>query len=145
MCFRQQKKRLSPLFLIADSDALADLGLLTHSVAQVIQLGAADFTAADGLDGDDRGGVDGEDLLAADSVEDAADGDGLVDTAVFLGDNGAVKSLVPLAVALLDTDGDADVVSHVHFGELRLHGAAGESLDEIHDVFPPFGTDVRAR
>ena len=49
--------------------------------------------------------------------------DGLVDTAVFLGDNGAVKSLVPLAVALLDTDGDADVVSHVHFGELRLHVA----------------------
>ena len=127
-----------------DSDALLDLGLLAHAVAQVIQLRAADLAAADRLDGDDGGRVHREDLLAADAVADAADGDGLVDAAVLLGNDGAVERLVADAVAFLDTHGHADGVAHVHLGKLGLHVLLGQSLDQIH-CYPSFDTDVRAR
>ena len=81
--------------------ALLDLGRLAHAVAQVVQLGSADLALADGGDRDDGGRVHGEDLLAADAVGDAADGDGLVDAAMLLGNDGAFESLVALAVAFL--------------------------------------------
>ena len=72
---------------------LADLGCLADAVAQVVQLGAADIAVAHGLDLLDRGRVDGEDLFHADAVGQAADGDGLFDAAVLLGDDGAVAGM----------------------------------------------------
>ena len=44
----------------------------------------------------------GKDLLAADAVGNAADGDGLVDAAMLLGNDGAFESLGALTVAFLD-------------------------------------------
>ena len=45
----------------------------------------------------------GEDLLAAYTVGDTADGDGLVDAAMLLGNDGAFKSLVALTAAFTRT------------------------------------------
>ena len=71
-----------------DSDALLDLGALAHAVAQVIELRAANLTLADGLDLLNGGSVDGEHLFHTDAIGDAAHGDGLLDAAVLLGDDG---------------------------------------------------------
>ena len=126
------KKEGSRRALFFRSDALLDLRLLAHAVAQVVQLGAADLAAAQSLHGNDRGGMHGEYLLAANAVANAADGDRLVDAAVLLGDDGAVEGLVADAVALLDADGDAHGVADVHFGQFALHVLLGQSLDQIH-------------
>ena len=92
---RQQKKRGAAhhAFLFSKESVLqllADLGSLTDAAAQVIQLGAANITAAHGLDLLDEGGVDGEHLLHADAVGEAANGEGLLQTAVLLRDDDAL-------------------------------------------------------
>ena len=73
----------------------------------------------------------GEDLLAADVVGNATNGDGLVDAAMLLCDDGAFESLVTLTAAFLDADGDTDGIADVHGGELGLHVLSGEGLNEI--------------
>ena len=124
----------NPVFLFDKRlQALLDLGLLADTVTQVIQLGAADFTAADGLDGDDGGRMHGEDLLAANVVADAADGDRLVDAAMLLGDDDALESLITLTASFLDTNGDANGVADVQLGQFGLHVLLGKGFDEIHD------------
>ena len=53
---------------------------------------------ADGLDLLNGGSVDGEHLLHTDAVGHAADGEGLLQTAVLLGDDGALKDLDTLCL-----------------------------------------------
>ena len=65
-----------------------DLGSLAHTVAEVVELGSADLALADGLDLHDAGGMQQEHLLAADAVGDTADGEGLLQAAMLLGDDG---------------------------------------------------------
>ena len=91
-----------------------------------------------------------EDLFAADTVGDAADGDGLVDAAMLLGNDGAFESLVALAVAFLDTDKDTNSIADVHFGKLGLHILLTENFDQIHNPILSYidvhaGNDTRQR
>ena len=69
---------------------LLQLGAAAHALAQVIQLRAANLTAADDLNVVDGGRMHGEDLLHADTIGQAADGDGLLNAAVLLGDDSAL-------------------------------------------------------
>ena len=97
----------TPCFFVLKESALqllADLGSLTDAAAQVIQLGAANITAAHGLDLLDEGGVDGEHLLDADAVGKTTNGEGLLKTAVLLRDDDALEDLDTLAGAFLDLD-----------------------------------------
>ena len=123
-----------PFSMLSGSvDLGLDLGRLAHAVAQVVQLGSADFAAANGLHGDDAGRMDGEDLLAAHTVGNAPHGDGLVDAAMLSGDDGALERLGALAAAFLDAKSDANGVAHVHLRQLGLHVVCGKRLNEIHD------------
>ena len=78
--------------------------------------------------------MEGEHLLHADAVGHAADGDGLLDAAVLLGDHDALVDLDALAGAFLDLhmylDGVADFDGG-HFLDLGF----GQFFDEIHGYF----------
>ena len=87
--------------------------------------------------------VDGEHLLHADAVGQAADGDGLLDTAVLLGDDSALEDLDTLAGAFLDLHMHADGIAHQHLGHF-LQLLLVQSLDEIHGFFPPDNIGVHA-
>ena len=67
-----------------NSDLLLDLGGLAETVAEVVELRTADLAAANGLDLHDARRMNGENLLAADAVAQAADGDGLLNAACTL-------------------------------------------------------------
>ena len=67
----------APSFKCLKSKLFLDLSSLTHAVTQIVQLSPADLTSTDGLDLLDHRAVEGEDLLHADAVRDAADGEGL--------------------------------------------------------------------
>ena len=112
-------------------NALFDLGALAHTVPQIVQLGSADFALANGLDLFDRGRMDGENLLHADTVRHAADRDGLLDAAVKRGDHGLLEEQETRAVALLEEDG----VAHIGRGGRFLLILAAECLHEIHSRF----------
>ena len=112
---------------------LFNLGALTHAAAQIIQLGPADRTVADNLDGIDRGGMNREDLLHADAVGDAADGDGFLNAAVFLCDNGALTFTWTRTVSPICTLG-------VSLPSASLFSSLMRSMD-----FPPVMIGVLAR
>ena len=63
----------------------------------------------------------GEGPFHAHAVGDAADGEGLTDAAVLLGDDDAFVGLQPLAVALHDFDEDFDLVADGDLGQIRSH------------------------
>ena len=89
-----------------------DLGGLALQRTQVVQLGAAHLTMTDHGDAAQTGAVDGESTLHTDAVGNAADGEGLADAAVALGNDHTFESLQTLVLALnnlnLNTHGIAD-------------------------------------
>ena len=126
----------APSFKCLKSKLFLDLSSLTHAVTQIVQLSPADLTSTDGLDLLDHRAVEGEDLLHADAVRDAADGEGLVDTAVLLGNDGALEHLDTLTVAFLDAQVDTHGVAHVDCGgSLLRHVLLDKALHKIHSLF----------
>ena len=79
--------------------------------------------------------MNGENLLHADAVGQAADGDGLLDAAVLLGNDGALKDLDTLTGAFLDLDVYPDGVAHIDLGLFSLQLLLVQFLDEIHGYF----------
>ena len=124
-----------PLFFAVET--LFDTGGLTNAIAQIVQLGATDFTATDDFDVGNTGGVQQENPLYAYPLEGATDGDGLVDTTVAHSDDGAFVGLNPLFTALLDHDADANGIANVDGGEIALEllffNGANNCLG-VHDV-----------
>ena len=114
------------------SDLFLDLCSLAKTVAQIVQLRAANLAVADALDVDNVGRMERENLLAADTIGDAANGDGFFDTAVLLGDDGALEDLDSFAGTFLAFDMTANGVATLNFRQLLLHVLAGQSLHEIH-------------
>ena len=76
-----------------NSDLLLDLGGLAEAVAEVVELRTADLTAANGIDLHDARRMNGENLLAADAVAQAADGDGLLNAAMLAGNDRSLERL----------------------------------------------------
>ena len=113
---------------------LADLGGLADAVTQIVQLGAAHETVTHGLDGLDRGRMYGEHLLHAHTVGDTADGDGLLDAAMLLGNNSTLENLNTLAGAFLDLHMHADGIAHLHLRHF-LQLLFVQCFDEIHGFF----------
>ena len=72
-----------------------------------------------------------EDLFAANIVGNAANGDGLVDAAMLLGNDSAFESLVTLTAAFLDANDNTNGVTDVHLGKLGLHVLLSQSFDEV--------------
>ena len=74
-----------------------------------------------------------EDLLAADTVGNTADSDGLIDATMLFRNDCAFKSLGAFAVAFLYSDEDTDSITDVHFGKFGLHILLAENFDQIHN------------
>ena len=112
-----------------------NLGSLTNALAQVVQLGAANLTVTDDLDLLDGRSVDGEHLLDADAVGQTTNGEGLLDTAVLLGDNGTLEDLDTLTVTFLNLQVDLDGVTDGDGRNVSLLLLLNKSLHEIHNNF----------
>ena len=79
--------------------------------------------------------MNGEHLLHADAVGDTTDSDGLLDTAVLLGDDGALEDLDTLARAFLYLHVDTHGVTDGDLGHFVLQGFLVQFLNEIHGYF----------
>ena len=132
----KKKERPQPLF-ISGSKLLLDLGALAHAATQIVQLGPADLTVADDLNGIDRGRVHREHLLHAHAVGDTADGDGLLNAAVLLSNDSTLENLDTLAGALLDFHVDTYSVADFDGGYFAGQGFFVQFLNEIHGLTPP--------
>ena len=76
--------------------------------------------------------MNGEHLLHANAVRDTTDGDGLLDAAMLLGNDGALEDLDMLAGAFLDLHVDTHSVTDLDVGYLVLQSFFVQFLDEIH-------------
>jgi hypothetical protein len=74
----------------------------------------------------------GENFLAAYTVGDAADGDGLIDATVLFCDDSAFECLCTLTASFNDLDEDTDCVADVHLGKFRLHVLLAQNFNKIH-------------
>ena len=79
--------------------------------------------------------MNGEHLLHANAVGNAADGDGFLNAAVLLGNDSALEHLNTLAGTFLDLNVDTDGVAHLNVGGLLLQGFLVQFLNEIHGFF----------
>ncbi len=79
--------------------------------------------------------MDGEHLLNADTVGNAADGEGLLDAAVLLSNDGTLENLDTLAVAFLNLQVDTDGVTDGNDRGLSLLVLLSKSLHQIHNNF----------
>ena len=79
--------------------------------------------------------MNGEHLLHAHAVGDTADGEGLLNTAVLLGNDGALTDLDTLAGAFLDLHVHADGIAHLHLGDFLLQLLLVQCFDQIHGYF----------
>ena len=116
---------------------LLDLCTLTDTVTKVIELCSANLAATNSLNRDDGRRVYREDLLTAYTVGDTANGDGLVDAAMLLGNDGAFESLVALTAAFFYADGDTNGIADVELGQFGLHVLLTENFDKIHIMILP--------
>ena len=73
-----------------------------------------------------------ETLLHAHAVGQATDGDGFLDAAVLLSNDGALEDLDTLTGAFLDLDMYLDGIANIDLGLFSLQLLLVESLDKIH-------------
>ena len=76
--------------------------------------------------------MQGEDLLAADTVGNTANGDGLADAAMLTGNDSTLENLDTRTGAFLDTNVHTNGIANLNFGQLFLHVLAIQSLNKIH-------------
>ncbi|EGE57286.1 hypothetical protein RHECNPAF_4460058 [Rhizobium etli CNPAF512] len=121
----------------ADAGVFNDTGRLAATVAEVIELGATDLTAADDVDAFDQRRVDREYALDTFAVGDLANGEVFLQAAAGAGDADAFIGLNAGTVAFRDLHVDADGVARGEFGEgalgFDLGGLFGlELLNDVH-------------
>ena len=102
------------------SDEFLNLGALTDSVSQVVQLSAAYFTTAENVDVGTVRRMQREGLFHADPVCNAANGEGFGDAAAVLADDGAFKKLDSFTCTLFDKVVNSDSVTYVERCKLCL-------------------------
>ena len=114
---RKKKGSPEPFFFRSLSDLFLDLGGLAQTVTQIVQLRSANLAVTDSLDVHNVGRVNRENLLTADTVGDTAHGDGFLNAAMLLGNDGALENLNSLAGTFLDLDMNTNRIADVHFGQ----------------------------
>jgi len=119
-------------------DEFLNLGALTNSVAEVVQLRTANLTVTEYFNLSYVGRVEREGLFYAYTVCYAANGKGGTNTGVVSCDYGAFKKLDSFASAFLDLVVNADGVTDVElmgaFDELLI----GKNFELVHFVFLQF-------
>ena len=100
---RKRKDRVHDAVLLRRSDLFFNLGSLTDSLANVVQLCTSDFTDANDVYLLNVRRVDGESLLNTTTVRNTSYSKGFGNTAAVLSDNGSFEKLDSFAVTLFDT------------------------------------------
>ncbi len=102
-------------------DTLDDLGGLAGTIAQVVKLRPADAAMAQHFDAADAGAVVRESPLNADTVGDAAHGEGFTDAATLNFDDDTFEVLEPLTAAFDDLHEYADGIADLKLREIRAY------------------------
>jgi hypothetical protein len=103
---------------------LDELGGLTCSLAEVIQLGSSGLAASSRLDIDDIGRVQGEYPFDAFARHDSADCESRADTPAFAGDDRARENAYTFLVAFFDSAMDVNNVPDFKMRKILLHAFA---------------------
>src|SRR5690606_29828529 len=122
---------------------LDDTSRLTATVAQVVELGAADLTAADDFDALDQRRVDREHALDAFAVRDLPDGEVLLEARTRTRDADAFVGLNAGARTFGHANQNADGVARLEFRKLALGFNLGglfglELTNDVHRPDPSF-------
>src|SRR6185437_380505 len=115
---------------------LEDTGRLAATVAQVIELGAADLAALQDLDAVEIGAQHREDALDALAVGNLANREALVEAVAGAGDDDALIGLQALFFAFTNLHPDLDGVA---MGEI---GVAGSRRQRVVLLFIELGNDI---
>ncbi len=113
-------------------DLLFDLGCLTNSATEIVELCASNLTVTDGLNLNHVGGVDRESLFHATTVRNTSYGECLGDAAAVLCNDGAFEKLNSFAVAFLDSVVNTNCVTDVDGRNCLLELLICKNLNEIH-------------
>src|SRR5579885_171425 len=115
--------------------ALADACGLAAEAAEVVELRAADATAADEFHLADDGAVHGEDALDADAEADLTHGEGLAHAVALARDHHALERLKALLrLRLLDAHVHAHRVARLELRDVRPQLRPVNTVQAIHDV-----------
>ena len=114
------------------SDAFLNARCLTNSIAEIVELSTSDLTYSGNNYLLNVRRMKGEGLFDANTVCNAANGEGLRDTAAILSDNGSFEDLGTGALTLDYTAVNLNVVTDVELGGVCLELLICESLDNIH-------------
>ncbi len=98
-----------------------NFGGLTDSVAQIVQLRSANLTFADQLNVIYTRAVNRERTLNANAVRNTANGERLADTAIALGNHGALKRLQTLARTFDNLDEHPNGITNVKMRHILAH------------------------
>ena len=109
-----------------------NLGSLTNSTAEVVQLSAANLTLTDNVNSYYVGRVKGESLLNATAVSDSSYGKGGGNATLVLCDNSTLVHLNSFSRTLNDLVVNANGVTDVELGYLCLELLICKSLNKIH-------------
>ena len=131
-----QKKKQTAAFATVcfwkKSDLLLNLGSLTDSVTQIVELRTSYLTDADDVYLLNVGRVEREGLLNAYAVRNSSDREGLGDSAAVLCNNGSLEHLDSFSRTLLDLVVNTDGVTDADYGYFLLQLLVCKSLDQIH-------------
>lgn len=119
-------------------DKFLNLGALTNSVAEIVKLCTANFTASDNFNLLYVGRMKGESLFYAATVSYAANLECFGDAAAVTCDNGTFKHLCTNSLSFFDSVVNSYSVSDVEFGDLFFKLLINKSVDlSVHfDQFP---------
>ena len=115
-----------------ESDLLLNLGCLTNSGAEVVELRTANLRLAEYYDLLNVGGMKGEGLLYTYTVGNTSNGKGLGDSAAMLSNNGTLEHLSSGLLTLGDTNVNLYTVTDAEYGNFGLKLLINKSLDLIH-------------
>ena len=116
------------IFFVCRLDLFLNLGCLTDSVTQIVELCSSYATLTDNFHLHHVRRMDREGLLHTASVRNASYGKGLGDSAAVLGDNGTLEHLDSLAGSLFDSVVDTDGITNIDRGDLGLQLLIRKSL-----------------
>jgi len=119
------------------SNLFFDLGCLTDSAAQIVQLSTSDLTGTNNVHLHNVRGVNGECLFDSATVRNASNGKGLGDSAAILGNYCAFEKLNSFAGTFLNAVVNTNRVTYVNGRYVLLELLICQNLNEIHYLGPP--------
>ena len=114
------------------NDVFLNLGSLTNSASEVVELSTSNLTLTDNVNSHNVGRMNGESLFNAATVSNSSYGEGSGNAALVLSDNGALVHLNSFSCTLYDLVVNANGVTNVELGYLFLELLICKSLNKIH-------------